>query len=250
MAYGESFRNANLVPGMALGELFFNTSLVADDTQINPGRNPFLRLASDNATAANRTFTLTNGAVDGQILHIVLCAIGATTTGRAQLLSTGNVTLTGGSWEPAVNDTLTLQWDTALATWREVSRTLPAITGTVTSGTYTIVLVAGTNCATATGGPARWIRVGNEVTVFGTATIASTAATLTASDFTGTLPVASNFAATTDLAGAGALGAATSVDGVPVVITGSIAGDVAVFAYNASQTTAATCTFSFGYTVI
>jgi len=248
MAYGETFRNANLVPGMALGELYYNVSLAADDTQINVGRNPFLRLTSDNTTAANRTFTLVNGAVDGFVLHIALCAIGATATGRAELASSANVVLNGGTWSPAVNDTLTLQWDAAQTIWRELGRS--GASTQLISGTYTPTLVAGTNVATATAGLAHYIRIGNEVTVTGVAAIASTAATQTASAFTATLPIASNLGATGDLSGTGSLAAATGTDAAPVWITGNTGSDIANFAYNANQTASATMTYTFTYTVI
>lgn len=154
MAYGESFRNANLVPGMALGELYQNTTLSADDTQINVYRNPFLRLSSDNTTSTNRTFTLTNGAVDGQILYINMVPLGAVTTGRAELASTGNVNLTGGTWSPAVNDVLMLQWDATSTLWREITRTMPGTTGTgsiVYSTSPTIVTPTLTNPTVTTG---------------------------------------------------------------------------------------------------
>lgn len=248
MAYGETFRNANLVPGMALGELYYNVSLAADDTQINTGRNPFLRLTSDNTTAANRTFTLVNGAVDGFILHITLCATGAVATGRAQLAASANTILTGGTWEPAVNDTLTLMWDSAQTIWRELGRS-GASTQSI-SGTYTPTMVAGTNVATATPGLAHYIRIGNEVTVTGVAAIASTAATQTASALTATLPIASNLGATGDLSGTGSLASASGTDATPVWIIGSVAGDVATLAYNANQTASATMTYTFTYTVI
>lgn len=278
MAIGETFRNANLVPGMALGNLYTNVTLSADNTQINVYRNPYLRLTSDNTTSTNRTFTLTNGAVDGQILIISLLPLGGVTTGRAELASTGNVNLTGGTWSPAVYDSLVLIWDAALVLWKELARTQPGSTGTgsivystsptITTPTLTSATisgtagnlyattraaatgVAGTNVATLTPGIEHYMRIGAQVFVQGVGSISSTAATQTASDFTLSLPVASNLGATADLSGSGVILSATGTDSTPIIITGDIAGDVASCVYNANQTAAATFTYQYMYTVI
>lgn len=113
-----NFSSHNLAPGQILGELRLNVSLNADNLVINPGRTPFILITSNDTTAANRTFTLTNGYEDGALLHLVLVSAAATT---AQLASSANVSLIG-AWEPIQNQTLTLQWDDQLTIWRELSR--------------------------------------------------------------------------------------------------------------------------------
>ena len=246
MAAGETFRSGNLAPGFGLGENSLNVSLAADNTQIFVARNtPYIRLTSDNATATNRTFTLTSGPVDGYVLKIVLVG---TSSNKAELLSTGNVTLTGGTWTASVNDYIMLQWDALSAIWREVCR-YQASTQTL-SGTYTPTFTAGTNVATATAGLAHYQRVGNEVTVSGTGSIASTAATNTASAFGVSLPIASNLAAAGDLTGSGNLLSASGTASAGATITADTTNDRANVQYNAAQTAAATLGYTFTYTVI
>lgn len=249
MAAGESFRSGNLQPGFGLGENPQNVSLAADNTSIFVTRNqPWLRLVSNDTTAANRTFTLTSGPVDGYVLTLTLVPNGAVTTGRAQLLSTGNVNLSGGTWEPAVNDYLTLQWDALSATWREVAR--QGAGQQLVAGTYTPTFLAGTNVATATAGLAHYQRIGNQVFVSGTGSIASTAAANTASAFTVTLPIASDLAAAGDVTGSGDILSATGTASAGVVISAEITANTATFAYNAAQTAAGTLGYTFAYTVI
>lgn len=123
MAAGETFRSGNLEPGFGLGANSANVSLNADNIQIFVTRRaPRIRLTSDNATSTNRTFTLTQGPVDGFVLRLVL--VGAPGN-AAELLSTGNVLLTAGTWTAAVNSSITLQWDSLSAVWRENCRTTP-----------------------------------------------------------------------------------------------------------------------------
>ncbi len=120
MAAGETFKSSNLVPGMALGQDPTNVMLTADNqyVQVAYGRVGFLRLSSNDTTAASRTFTLSNGAVDGQVMCVHFVSAASTT---AQLADSGNVKLSA-AWEPTVDDTLTLMWDKLSAVWREVAR--------------------------------------------------------------------------------------------------------------------------------
>lgn len=244
-----TFRDANLQPGQALGNLPLNVALTADNQTINPGVTPFIRVVSDNTTAANRTFTLFAGSYQGQQIVITLVPTSAgVATGRAQLLSTGNVNLAGGTWEPAVNDSLILQWDGTTGIWRELGRATAA--QQLVAGTYTPTFSAGTNVATATTGVAHYIRVGTQVSVWGTGSIASTAATNTASAFTISLPIASDLAAAGDLTGSGNIISASGTASAGVTITADTSGNTASCAYNAAQTAAGTLGYSFSYTVL
>lgn len=246
MAAGDTFRNANILVGSALGELPLNISLAADNTQINVYRYPFLRLTSDSATSTARTFTLTNGAVDGQILHI--CLVGDTAK-RAELAASSNVLLTDGTWSPVVNDTITLQWDALSVTWREIARTSPATLPA--AGRYTPTITTGANVASAAAAVScHYSQIGAEVSVSGQATVTCTAAADTASIFYVSLPVASNLAAVTDLAGSGARAAADGTAYSPVAVLADTSGDRAQLNFNASQTTAATVYFTFTYQVL
>lgn len=244
-----TFRDANLQPGQALGNLPLNVALTSDNQIINPGVTPFIRIVSDNTTAANRTFSLFSGSYQGQQICLTLVPTsGGTATGRAQLLSTGNVNLAGGTWEPAVNDSLMLQWDGTTGIWREIGRTTAATQ--LISGTYTPTFTAVTNVATATAGLAHYARIGNEVMVWGTGSIASTAAANTASEFDISLPIASDLAAAGDLTGTGSILSATGTVSAPVVLTADTTNNRANALYNAAQTAAGTLGYSFSYTVI
>lgn len=79
-----------------------------------------------------------------------------------------------------------------------------AVTGTtnqfIASGTYTATLTNVTNVANSSGGQSVWVRVGNVVTVSGTALIDPTAAN-TSTELGVSLPIASGFTATTDCLG-------------------------------------------------
>lgn len=82
------------------------TALTGDNQAVTPGRNTRLQLTSDNATAANRTFTLSaTGAVAGQIYVLVGPA-----SNQCELADTGIQKLSG-TWTPGATDTLTLLFD-------------------------------------------------------------------------------------------------------------------------------------------
>ncbi len=115
----ETFRDGNLTPGQPLGALSQLASLGADNTAVLLlKKTQMLRISSNDTTAANRTFTLSNGYVDGQLLYLHMVS-GSSTT--CQLADSGNVALSA-AWEPLQNDTLTLQWDQLSAIWREIGR--------------------------------------------------------------------------------------------------------------------------------
>jgi hypothetical protein len=100
------------------------------------------------------------------------------------------------------------------ATWLEVQKWTNSgnttITGTlgingvansVTSGTYTPTLTNGTNVASSTTTVAQYIRIGNQVTVYGTVQVTPTTTPATATSLGISLPIASNFAAASNLIG-------------------------------------------------
>jgi hypothetical protein len=95
-----------------------------------------------------------------------------------------------------------------------------------------------------------YMRLGNEVFCWGTGSIASTAATDTASEFDISLPIASDLAAAGDLTGTGTILSATGVPSASCVITADTTNNRANVLYNAAQTAAGTLGYSFSYTVL
>ena len=94
-------------------------TLTSDDQSMTVSMNHLL-LASDDATPANRTFTLNNSGVYGQHLYLIL------TAGTAQLVDdsaitggTGTVKLSA-NWEPEAWDSLHLYCDGT--NWVEIGR--------------------------------------------------------------------------------------------------------------------------------
>ena len=126
--------------------------------------------------------------------------------------------------------------------------TSPAATdGNIFSGTYTPTLSNTTNVASSTSAICQYMRVGNVVTVSGEIVIVPTAGTTTATYLGISLPVASNLAATRQLAG-------TAVDSfnlnTPGRIRGVSATDVAQLEFYAKETTSRTWSFQFTYLVV
>ncbi len=78
-------------------------NLTADNQVINIGDFSNIKLNSNNATSANRTFTISNGLVDGQIIFIYTIA------GSAQLMDSGNVNI-AGTFNFGVDDLIQLVW--------------------------------------------------------------------------------------------------------------------------------------------
>ena len=142
MSVGDNFRSEYLIQGQALGKNQVQVSLTADNQVINPynidNGYSMINIASDNTTAANRTFTLLAGQIDGHDLLLVFTS-GSSTT--AQLVNSGNVVL-AGNWEPIQNDVLRLVWNAYAGKWLEVSRrtlTASPTIGIVYTGTFTTV---------------------------------------------------------------------------------------------------------------
>lgn len=112
-----NFHDGYMVVGQPLGALPQDVILTADNQAVllSP-KTALLRLQSDNTTAANRTFTITDGYLVGQELMCIFTSAGATT---AQLQDAGNVALSA-AWEPQADDTLTLVWSGSK--WLEKAR--------------------------------------------------------------------------------------------------------------------------------
>jgi len=90
--------------------------LIADNTAVSVAEERLLLLASDDTTAANRTFTLTASSIVGHELTIIFTS-GTSTT--AQLADTGIQKLSA-AWEPLQFDTLSLISDGT--NWIELGR--------------------------------------------------------------------------------------------------------------------------------
>lgn len=140
-------------------------------------------------------------------------------------------------------------WITGLNSFGEegpVSAQISATANPPISDTYTPTLTDGTNIAASTPYPSHYIRVGNEVTVSGVADVDPTAGAGTASTLGISLPIASNFAATTDC-----LGTAASAT---VLETGGIGADTgndrALLSFLAQTTANHAIFYHFTYTVI
>lgn len=119
MSETTNFRSGYLNRQSDFGALSTIVQLVADNQSIVlDSLQGMLRLVSDDTTATNRTFTISNGSAMGQRLSIVFES-GSSTT--AQLLSSGNVRLTG-TWTPTQYNALQLIWDDALTLWLEDTR--------------------------------------------------------------------------------------------------------------------------------
>lgn len=82
------------------------TALTADNQAVTPGANRILQLTSDNATATNRTFTLSaTGAITGMTYILIGPA-----SNQCELADTGIQKLSA-TWTPGPTDTLTLLFD-------------------------------------------------------------------------------------------------------------------------------------------
>lgn len=113
-----NFHDGYLDTQSDLGKLSSTTQLLADNQSIvlDPGQG-MLFLTSDNTTAANRTFTISNGSVAGQQLTIVMTSA---TANAANLANSGNVKLSA-AWNPAtIYSNITLMFDGT--NWIEIAR--------------------------------------------------------------------------------------------------------------------------------
>lgn len=118
---------------------------------------------------------------------------------------------------------------------------------TLDHGTYTPTLTGVANVDSTTPQQFQYMRVGNTVTVSGRIEVDATAAGSTLTQVGISLPIASNLAATTNLAGAGGAG---TTPYAPALIIGDTANDRATFAYYSTSTTSVACLLTFTYLVI
>lgn len=124
--------------------------------------------------------------------------------------------------------------------------TIGASGGNVVWGTYTPTLTGVTNVDSTTAAVCNYMRVGNQVIVSGTLGVDPTATTSTAVGIS--LPIASNFGATTDAAGVAAGGQLVNEPGL---ISADAANNRATLGFNANASASTyTYNFTFQYTVI
>jgi hypothetical protein len=89
-----------------LAQASTTTALTADNQAVTPGQDTVIQLSSDNATASNRTFTLSaTGAIAGQIYVIIGPA-----TNACEIADT-SIQKLSAAWTPGDTDTLTLLFD-------------------------------------------------------------------------------------------------------------------------------------------
>ncbi len=117
----------NVLTGTATGTIInksLNTvpktvDVIADDQSVTTNDASYIKLTSDSATAADRTFVLADGNSEGQLLTLQWNeAVG---TGAGELADSGNVNLSA-AWAPDLQDTLSLRWDLAGSIWVETAR--------------------------------------------------------------------------------------------------------------------------------
>lgn len=89
---------------LGLGSKTTAVSLTADNQAVTLTDERVLAITSDNTTAANRTFTVSAPAFDGQELFLIMVS-GSSTTCQ---LAVGSTMKISASWEPVQNDTLSL----------------------------------------------------------------------------------------------------------------------------------------------
>ena len=94
-------------------------NLISDDTLITITSSCMI-MTSDDATATNRTFTISDGATAGQLLIIEW--IGAVGSKEGEIVDAGSESgLNGTMTFDALDDTIMLKWTGTY--WRELSRT-------------------------------------------------------------------------------------------------------------------------------
>jgi len=117
------------------------------------------------------------------------------------------------------------------------------------SGTYTPTLTLGLNLMASTPSPCQWMRVGNVVTVSGLVTIDPASASIFSSLYI-SLPVASNFTANDQCAGAGS-GLGFIAAGLPCAgILADTAGDRAEFVVVPPTAVNHSYAFTFTYQIL
>jgi hypothetical protein len=176
-----------------------------------------------------------------------------TTTGNANI--NGNVTLGDAAADTLTINPNTVTWAGTPVThsgahaWSGVQTYNANPAGRVIGDTYTPTLANDLNANTLTtsGNTWKYVRVGKTVHVAGY--VQTNAGVTGQCRFTATLPVASNFANTGDLAGSGTHYIPGTAS-VAVRIQADTTNDVALFAFPAPITSAMVIMFSFSYEVI
>ncbi len=145
-----SFRDGSLTQGGVIGLSSTTISLTADNTIIDARMWAHINLESNNTTSTNRTFTLLNGVVDGQML---VMAFTAGSSFSAELISTGNVSM-ASSWKPLLGDTITLRWNARNSKWYQMGRGSLVKLADLASGVAPAYVVVFAGNYTTTGGNA------------------------------------------------------------------------------------------------
>jgi hypothetical protein len=97
----------NIYGGLSIGKCD-SVTISSDNQNITVGNNSCIFLNSDNGTSTNRTFSLSDGLVMGQIL--VLVNIDRDNNDDMELLDNVNTKL-NGTWQPNKDDTIILMWN-------------------------------------------------------------------------------------------------------------------------------------------
>lgn len=93
-------------------------SLTSNSIEVDPGVFSVIKVTSDNATPANRIFTLSNGGTTEKAVQIVYTG---TSTNTCRLADSGNAKL-ASDWEPQEGDAISLIWTGSGGYWAETSR--------------------------------------------------------------------------------------------------------------------------------
>lgn len=186
--------------------------------------------------SSNDIISLTS--TNQQTLSSVSAAIVVSTAGQPRLSINNNGSWTIDGSTGTAGQVLTSNGSGSTPSWQDAS--------SGTSGTYTPTSTNVANVDSSTPALAHYTRVGNEVSVFGSVSIDPTtgggSVTLGLS-----LPIASNLAATTDLAGLGGTVGGTTGAGN---LFGDAVNNRATLAFTASGTSSEVWYYSYMYTVI
>lgn len=129
-----------------------------------------------------------------------------------------------------------------------------AVTGTTNqyfaSGTYTPTATAVTNVTGVTANVCKWIRVGNVVTVSGSGGVQATAGGAITTNFTLSLPIASNFVLGNDAGGTMSVVAAAGSQTMAGLVTANTASDILILDYRAAHTTNVAYDWSAQYEIL